>query len=166
MVVRGWAISLLGDPEEGISLIEKGLEGWQTIGSIIVRPIFLGLFGEAKALRGDLADAIATVDEGIRIAGFQNELLSSLYLNRIKGLLLHKSGNAGAAEKLLRETMQHSNKLGARSFALAAALALAEVQRKSGSGSYGKKSVDRILRTYTEGYETPLILRALKVARA
>ena len=62
MIVRGWAIALLGDPEKGIPLIEEGLSGWEKIGSIIVRPLFLGLLGEAQALRGDLKGAIARVD--------------------------------------------------------------------------------------------------------
>ena len=92
MIVRGWALSLLENPEEGIALIEKGLDGWQAIGSIIVRPIFLGLFGEAKALGGDLSGAIETVEEGIQIARLHDELLSRLYLARIKGELLHKCG--------------------------------------------------------------------------
>jgi class 3 adenylate cyclase len=165
-VVRGWAISRLGDPEEGIGLIEKGLEGWQKIGSIIVRPIFLGLLSEAKALRGDLRGAIATVDEGIRIARFHDELLSRLYLDRIRGELLHRCGKDGEAATLLRATMKRCTKLAARSYALAAALGLANVERDTGTGSEGQESVRRILGTYTEGFENSFILRALEVANA
>jgi len=166
MAVRGWAISLLGDPEKGIDLIEKGLDGWETIGSIIVRPIFMGLLSEAKALRGDLKGAIATVDEGIRIAGFHDELVSRLYLDRIRGELLHRCGKDGEAAMLLRDTVKQCTKLGARSYALAAAVGLADVQRDIGSGSDGKESVRRILGTYTEGFENSFILRALEVANA
>ena len=159
-IVRGWAISLLEDPEKGIPLIEKGLNGWQMIGSIIVRPIFLGLLSEAKALRGDLREALATVDEGIHIAQVQDELLSELYLDRIKGELLHKSGRLREAETILRDTTERCMKSGARSFALAAAMGLADVQQDSGKGSDGKEKVRRILDTYTEGFERIRFTRA------
>ena len=166
MIVRGWALSLLGNPAEGVALIEKGLDGWQAIGSIIVRPIFLGLFGEAKALGGDLSGAIETVEEGIQIARLHDELLSRLYLARIKGELLHKSGKVGDAETLLRDTVEWCLKLGARSYALAAAVGLANVQRDAGSGSDGRESIQRILGTYTEGFENSFVRRALEVANA
>ena len=164
MVVRGWAISLLGDPEEGVALIEKGLNGWEKIGSIIVRSIFLGLFGEAKALQGDLEGALGRVDDGIRIAHAHSELLSRLYLDRIRGVLLHKWGKDEEAEKLLRDTIKLSTKMGARSFGLAAAVGLADVQRDRGSGPDGKESVRRILGTYTEGGNNSFILRAQEIA--
>jgi class 3 adenylate cyclase/tetratricopeptide (TPR) repeat protein len=166
MIVRGWAISLLEDPEKGIPLIEKGLDGWKTIGSIIVRPIFLGLLSEAKALRGDLKEAVATVDEGIHIAEAQDELISKLYLDRIKGELLRKCGSMAEAETILRDTMERCTKLGARSYALAAAVGLADVQQDGATGSDGKQKVRRILATYTEGFENSFILRAERVANA
>ena len=166
MIVRGWARSLLEKPEEGIVMIEKGLDGWQAIGSIIVRPIFLGLFGEAKALGGDLRGAMETVDEGIHIACLHDETLSRLYLARIKGEVLHKCGEVGEAETLLRDTVGWCLKLGARSYALAAAVGLANVQSDTGSGSDGRESIQRILGTYTEGFENSFVRRALEVANA
>jgi predicted ATPase len=164
MVVRGWAVSLLGHVEEGIGLIKEGLDGWQAIGSIIVRPIFLGLLGEAKALGGDLGGALETVDEGIHVARLHDELLSRLYLARIKGELLHKCGRLGEAETLLRDTAEWCLKLGARSHALAAAVALANVQTGARSGCDGKESVRKILGMYTEGFENSFVRRALEVA--
>ena len=166
MIVRGWAISLLGDPEKGIPLIEEGLSGWEKIGSIIVRPIFLGLLGEAQALRGDLKGAVATVDEGARIAKAHDELLSKLYLDRIKGELLHKSGRLRQAQAILRDTTERCMKAGARSFALAAAMGLADVQQDIGMGSDGEGKVRRILGTYTEGLGSSFTLRAHKVVMA
>ena len=147
-------------------LIKKGLDGWQAIGSIIVRPIFLGLFGEAKAQGGDLGGVLETVDEGIRIARLHDELLSRLYLARIKGELLHKCGRVGEAETLLRETAEWCLKLGARSYALAAAVALANVQSDTGSGCDGRESVQRILGMYMEGFENSFIRRALEAVNA
>ena len=37
--------------------------GWEAIGSIIVRPVFLGLLSEAQTLKGDLEEALGRVDE-------------------------------------------------------------------------------------------------------
>ena len=162
--VKGWAISLLGNPEEGIPLIEKGLTGWETIGSIIVRPVFLGLLGEARALRGDLDGAMSSVNQGILIAERHHEFLSKLFLDRIKGELLHQRGSVEEAEKLLRATIERGLKAGARSFALASAIGLATVQR--GRKTEGQEKVRKILGTYTEGFENPFIQRAQKVASA
>jgi ATP/maltotriose-dependent transcriptional regulator MalT len=162
--VKGWAISLLGNPEEGIPLIEKGLAGWETIGSIIVRPVFLGLLGEARALRGDLDGAMSSVSQGILIAERHHEFLSKLFLDRIKGELLHQRGSVEEAEKLLRATIERGLKAGARSFALASAIGLATVQR--GRKTEGQEKVRKILGTYTEGFENPFIQRAQKVASA
>ena len=131
-----------------------------------MRPIFLGLLGEAQALGGDLKRAGATVDEGLRIAKAHGELLSKLYLDRIKGELLRQSGKLREAQAILRETTERCLEADARLFALAAAMGLADVQGDIGTGSDGKEQVRRILGTYTEGLGNSFILRAQRTAMA
>jgi predicted ATPase len=132
-IVRGWAIAHLEHPATGIAIVEQGLSGWEMIGSIIVRPIFLGLLGEAQALGGDLKKALGSVDAGIGIARIHGELLSELHLQRIRGTLLHRDGKVNEAEEVLRDTIERSMKLDARSHALSAAMELANAQRHAAS---------------------------------
>jgi class 3 adenylate cyclase/tetratricopeptide (TPR) repeat protein len=164
MIVRGWAIAHLEHPKTGIVILEQGLSGWEMIGSIIVKPMFLGLLGEALALSGDIEKALVPVNEGIEIARTHGELISELFLQRINGALLHKDGNVNEAEAVLRDTVERSMKLGARSHALSAAIELADARRRAPSASDGKETVKRILSTYVEGFGTPLLKRAQQIA--
>jgi class 3 adenylate cyclase/predicted ATPase len=141
-IVRGWAIAHLGHPERGIAILEQGLGGWEMIGSVIVRHIFLGLLGEAQALGGDLKKALDPVHEGIEIARFHGERVSELFLQRIRGALLYKDGRVKEAEAVLRDTIERSTKLNARSHALSAAIDLADAQRRSFSALTEEKAYD------------------------
>jgi len=163
-IVRGWAIANLGDPAKGVAILEQGLSGWEMIGSIIVRPIFLGLLGEAQALCDDLENALASVEQGLNIARIHGELIAELYLQRIQGMLLKKHGRERESETTLRNTIERSLQSGARSHALFAAVELAESQKHSGSGFDGKETVKRILTSYQEGFDTPLVKRAQEIA--
>ena len=102
----------------------------------------------------------------LRIAKAHGEFLAKLYLDRIKGELLHKSGRLREAQALLRATTDRSMKAGARLFALAAAMGLADLQQEIGMGSDGKGKVRRILGTYTEGLKSSFTLRAQKLVKA
>ena len=165
-IVRGWAIANLGDPAKGVAILEQGLRGWEVIGSIIVRPVFLGLLGEAQALCDDLENALASVEQGLNIARIHGELFSELYLQCIQGRLLNKDGREPEAERTLRNTIERSLQLDARSHALFAAVELADAQRHSRSGFDGKETVKRILTSYQEGFNTPLAKRAQEIAGA
>ena len=59
--MKGWAISHREDPAKGIPLIEQGLGGWDTIGSIIVRPMFMGLYADALGLAGQKEKALGVL---------------------------------------------------------------------------------------------------------
>ena len=113
---------------------------------------------------GDLKKALDPVHEGIEIARFHGERVSELFLQRIRGALLYKDGRVKEAEAVLRDTIERSTKLNARSHALSAAIDLADAQRRSFSAFDGRESVRRILSTYDEGFDSPLVKRAQQIA--
>src|SRR6266550_8855703 len=61
-VTRGWVLAHMGNPDEGIRLLESGILIWERVGLQASMPLFLALLGEAFLLRGSLERALETVD--------------------------------------------------------------------------------------------------------
>jgi predicted ATPase len=65
---RGWSLIALGQsPDDGIEEIKQALEAWTRTGARVLRAHFLGLFAEALE-KGSKADqALALVEEALRL---------------------------------------------------------------------------------------------------
>ena len=86
--VKGWALAIEGNHAEGLAAIEQGLGGWDAIGSVICKAIFLGLHGDTLAAAGRHDEAITTLESGIRLAQENGEVMSEIDLHRLRGLSL------------------------------------------------------------------------------
>ena len=62
-MLRGWAFAERGKTREGIAEIRRGLAAWRMMGTELGRPYFLTMLGEAHARAGQIAEALATLDE-------------------------------------------------------------------------------------------------------
>src|SRR5262249_23806897 len=53
--LRGWALAVSGQREEGIAQIQRGLAAYQLMGTMAFRPYYLALLAEASAQVGQTA---------------------------------------------------------------------------------------------------------------
>jgi hypothetical protein len=94
-MLRGWARSALGDPAEGISWIEDGIEGFRATGSK-AEPFLLALKAEALHLADRTSEALET----IRVAEVLVEISEERYwcpeLYRLRGVFLATIGAEGS----------------------------------------------------------------------
>jgi predicted ATPase len=61
-LLQGWAVARLGDAEDGIAIMRKGLVDWQATGSRLGTSYFLTLLAEGQALAGHTDQAIETLE--------------------------------------------------------------------------------------------------------
>jgi class 3 adenylate cyclase len=61
-LLHGWALARLGDAEDGIAMMRKGLVDWQATGSRLGTGYFLTLLAEGQALAGQTEQAIETLE--------------------------------------------------------------------------------------------------------
>lgn len=163
MMVKGWAVSHLEDPKAGIPLIEQGLAGWDMIGSIIVRPMFMGLYAEALGLDDKIDKALEVVDNAIALAQEHNEVASELDLYRIRGELLNKQGKKDKAEQSIRYGIEISEKYGSPSRTLQATTSLFTLLRGTDKETDARKALESSLAVFTEGNDRIMITNARKL---
>jgi transcriptional regulator with AAA-type ATPase domain len=119
-IMRGCASVLQGLPTHGIDQIRSGLEVWRSASAKLGLTDFVGKLAHAykrayeQADHRDkprlLKDALALVEEGLRIASAHNEKYYTPELNRIKGEIIilaadrqtNKGDSIGASEHLFR----------------------------------------------------------------
>jgi predicted ATPase len=160
IIVKGWAISHLQSPAAGIPVIEQGLGGWDMIGSIIVKPMFMGLYAEALGLAGENEKALGVLEEAIALCKAHDELASEIDLYRIKGKLLQASGKTTLAEESIRHGLSLARKSEARSRELQAAVALYELVKGTKAEQEAAKTLKDVLSWFSEGFERPFIKNA------
>jgi Protein kinase domain/NACHT domain len=91
-VLRGWACSVSGDPVNGISLIEEGMEDYRATGSTIGRPMLLALKAEALYLADRTSEALEIIEEAQANAQRFEVSWWSAELHRLRGLFLSALG--------------------------------------------------------------------------
>jgi predicted ATPase len=156
IVVRGWALAVQGQWEEGIAQIQQGLAVQQTVGSQIARPTFLSLLAEAHAAAGQVEAGLAVLAEALALVDSTQERYWEAEIYRLKGemLLQQAVSDAPQAETCFHQSLAIARRQQAKSWELRTAMSLSRLWQQQGKQAAGHALLAPIYAWFTEGFET------------
>jgi predicted ATPase len=126
MMLRGWAMVMLGERAAGLAELRDGLDRWRATGSKFRAPYRLGIPVAALIEVGEVGEAMAVLGDAFQLMESTGDRWYEAELHRFKGLLLlASSGDRQAeAEACFQHAIGVAHSQGKRLFELRAALAL------------------------------------------
>ena len=90
--LRGWALAVSGQGEEGITQIHQGLASYRATGATGDRPYYLALLAETSAQVGQIAEGLEALAEALATRAKSGVRWWEAELYRLRGELLLQSG--------------------------------------------------------------------------
>lgn len=94
-IQKGWAAALLGDPETGLHMIDRGLATNRKLGGHVAEPFHLALRAEILLKMQDIESALASLGEALEVAAANDEHWWTPEILRLQSVALQKSALAG-----------------------------------------------------------------------
>lgn len=160
-MVRGWALTVLGQLEEGLDQLRSGLAVWRGTGLNVYAPYRLARAADALLLGGAVDDALPVLDEAFAIMHRHGVRWIEAELHRVKGtaLLLRPGsatgGDQAEAEERFRKAIAVARGQDARLLELRAANSLARLWRDWGKHTDARDLLEPVYGWFTEGFDTP-----------
>jgi predicted ATPase len=154
-ILRGWVKVKDGNVAEGILLMRSGFAAYRATGAELWMPHNIALMAGAREVAGQVEEALALLDEALQIVERTGERCFAAELNRRKGELLVRQGDAEAAEELYRKALSIAKEQGAKLWKLRAASSLARLWRDQGHSAEALDLLGPIYDWFTEGFDTP-----------
>lgn len=130
MMMRGWALVMRGQSEEGIAELAQGLGQWRATGSRYLVPYRLARAADAYATVGQVEKARGLVEEALGIAESSGDHWYDAELHRLNGELL-PAVQHHEREICFQRAFDLSREQGAKLFELRAAVSLAQLWHDS-----------------------------------
>jgi len=160
-MLKGWALAEDGQVDDGIEMMRGGLELFRTTGAELNRPHFLSLLAEGYARAGRTAEALATLDDALVIAGRNHDRYWTPEILRLKGVLvLDASGDETGAARSFEAAIEAARALQTPMLELRAATAQCRLWKRQ-RRSDAQDTLRAIHPRFTEGHDT----RDLREAR-
>jgi predicted ATPase len=161
-IVRGWALTTLGEAETGIAQLRRGLAGYTATGAGLGRSYFLCMLAEACGAAGLTEEALGAVTEALDAAKRTGERLEEARLYRLKGdLNLKRSGEDGptakaqqAAEKCYLKAIEVARSQNAKQLDLQAVVSLSRLRQQQSRRPEARVMLSEIYTWFTEGFDT------------
>jgi len=157
LVCRGWSLSALGQGEEGLRLVTRGLSLARDTGGVVHTPWALTLLAEAEAKLGNPVKGLGYAADAAQIMEKTDERFSEAELHRVRGELLAATGDQAAAEQSYEKALAVAKRQSARIFELRAATSLARLWRDQGKRGAASDLLAPIYNWFTEGFDTPVL---------
>jgi DNA-binding SARP family transcriptional activator/tetratricopeptide (TPR) repeat protein len=161
----GEALSLLDQVEEGISLIQAGVESELSVGVRCSIPGSLFYLAQAYAKLGEPEQGLSVLTEAFELIDQTGERHWEAELYRIRSTLQQMLGRDEAAEASLKKALEVARKQNARSWELRAAMDLARLWRKQGKLDVARQVVQEVYVWFSEGFDTPDLIEARELSR-
>jgi hypothetical protein len=137
-IYRGWAHSTLGNPAEGIPLIEQGIRDYRATGSMRRMPYFLLLKAEALYFADRVSEALEAITEAEGVVERSEERWWCAELHRLRGVFLGAiGGDESQIEGSFCESIRIAKQQKSLSLEKRAEATYAEYRRRKASGSGG-----------------------------
>jgi class 3 adenylate cyclase/predicted ATPase/energy-coupling factor transporter ATP-binding protein EcfA2 len=155
-MLRGWALAMQGEGEEGIRHLQQGLSDWQAMTGRLSRPYFLALLAEAYGTIGRPEAGLAALAEAQRVADETGECWYEAERYRLKGALLlaQSMEHQPEAEACYGHALQVARGQQAKSFELRTATSLARLWQGQGKPEDARQLLGDIYGWFTEGFDT------------
>ena len=165
-VMRGWALARLGDYGEGTRALKEGINGCAAVGAELDRPYHLALLADAHLSAGYAGEAAAALDDAFACASSAPAFFYMAELNRLRGISAAECGQPlEVAERWILKGVQTAQAQSALSLELRSEMSLADVWRQHLRGDAGRERVAAAYARFTEGCETPDLIRAARCVR-
>ena len=153
-VLRGWALALLGEVDQGIREITGGLAASRGTGARMDDPHYLALLGEAHLRAGAIEPGLAAVAEALELSRRERSLFYEPELLRLDGALRAVAGDAAGAEAALRRGLARAREQGSATLELRIGTDLARLLTDPVAAAGARAEVAAALAAFTEGHAT------------
>jgi len=174
MITRGWALIELGQPNEAIDQISRGLDAHRATGTELLRPHFLALLAEALGKARRAEEGLRVLEEALAMAIRNSERYYVSELYRLKGELLllssngrdstykatprktatEANGHTTNAESCFVEALEVSRTLKTKSLEIRAAMSLSRLYQHQKRRKKARELVSQVYNRFTEGFDT------------
>jgi len=160
MIYRGWVKVRNGDVKEGMSLLRSGSAAYSATGAQLWTHHYVALLAGACEIAGEVQEAVALLDDALRIADRTGERWLEAEAKEHKGRLLLRQGHAEAAEELYRKALSIAREQEAKLWELRAAVSLARLRGDQGYRTEARDLLAPVYGWFTEGFDTPDLKKA------
>jgi predicted ATPase len=156
MSLRGWALAMQGQGEEGLTQVHQGITAWRATGAVLHVPYLCTMLAEICDHLGHTADGLQALAEAHTLVEQQEERYWEAEVSRLRGvLLLRQPGTPQAeAEAWLQRALDVVRRQEAKSLELRAAMSLARLWQQQGKRTKAYELLTPIYTGFTEGFDT------------
>ena len=167
-ILRGWALAVQGQAEEGISQMQQGLIAYGATGAKYCRPFWLTMLAEAYGQVGRADEGLRALDEALAHVDKTGERFWEAEIYRLQGELLLIQGieqvrarTAAPALPIMAEAetrfvraLDIAHRQQARAWGLRAATSLSRLWQHQGKRQEAYDLLTPVYGWFTEGFDT------------
>jgi adenylate cyclase len=156
VLLRGWALGMQGQTEEGIAQLHQGMADWRAMGTEIAWPLWLALLAEAYGKAEQVGEGLTVLAEALALVHKTDEHWWEAELYRLKGelLLMQAIPDEQQAEACFRQALDIARQQQAKSLELRAAMSLGRLWQRQGKTEHTRQLLIEVYMWFTEGFDT------------
>jgi predicted ATPase/class 3 adenylate cyclase len=154
--LRGWALTMQGQDEEGVTQTCQGIAALRATGAALFVPYLCTVLAEVRAHLGHIQDGLQALAEAHTLVEQHDERYWEAEVSRLCGvLLLQQAGTSPAeAEAWLQRALGIACRQEARALELRAAMSLSHLWQQQGKRAKAHALLAPIYGCFTEGFDT------------
>src|SRR6266567_3494248 len=155
-ILRGWALAMQGQGEEGMTQVYQGLAAWRATGAALNVPYYCTLLADVCDHLGRTEDGLHALAEAHSMVEQHEERWWEAEVSRLRGvLLLRQTGTSQAeAEACFQQALDVARRQQAKSWELRAAMSLSRLWQRQGKRQEAHDVLAPVYHWFTEGFDT------------
>ena len=155
MLFRGWALVRIGEIEEGLELVRKGVATWEQGGAGAFLQQGRFLLAETCSISGRRDETLELLKTALTHGTQTGERWCEARIHHLRAQLFIASAEWSQAEECLRTALDIAHQQNARSFELRSATSLARLWRDRGQCREARDLLAPVYSWFTDGFDTP-----------
>jgi tetratricopeptide (TPR) repeat protein len=160
MIYCGWSSAVIEHASDSVTLLTNGRSLLSASGSALSTAFNLALLAEAYACLGQPAEGLRRIREAVQFIEATDERYHEAEVYRVRGALLHATGDLTAAEQSYRRALAVAVRQSAKALELRAATSLARLWRNQGKRKEARELLAPVYGWFSEGFDTPVLKEA------
>jgi predicted ATPase len=154
--LRGWALAMQSQDEEGIAQVRQGIAALRATGTALGVPFLCTVLAEVADHQGHPEDGLQALAEAHALVEQHEERYWEAEMHRLRGVvLLRQPGTSRAeAETWLRRALDVARRQEAKSLELRAAMSLSRLWQEQDKQAEARELLAPIYAWFTEGFDT------------